>query len=202
MPNSEHKRKEVIMKRVQIFIIVALIAACVVYPALVQSQTSGTEGQSDNRAGWYCPTCGSYMGPGMMWGGPGYGRGYGMGPGMMGGYGGGYGMGPGMMWGGPGYGQGYGMMGGYGGGYGMGPGMMWGGPAYGPQYRQPSKPLDEKDAKAEVEDYLKASRNPNLKTGSVKDKGSAFEVEILTKGNALVDRILVDKNTGWMKSQY
>jgi len=59
------------------------------------------------------------MGPGMMWGGGGYG------PGMMGGYGG-YGMGPGMM--GGGYGYGPGMMG----GYGMGPGMMGGGYGYGP----------------------------------------------------------------------
>jgi hypothetical protein len=153
------------MKRVQMFIVSVLLAACVFYPAVIQSQTGGTDGQSDNRAGWYCPYCGDYMGPG-----------YGRGPGMMGpGYGGGYGMGPGMM--GPGYG-------------------------YGPQYRQPSKPLDEKDAKAEVEDYIKGSRNPNLKMGSVKDKGSTFEVEILTKDNSLVDRILVDKNTGWMKSEY
>ncbi|MFB3925028.1 MAG: hypothetical protein ACE14T_03160 [Syntrophales bacterium] len=167
------------MKRVQIFIVSTLLVACVFYPALVHSQTGGPAGQSDTRSGWYCPYCGSYMGPG-------YGGGYGMGPGMMGpGYGRGYGMGPGMM--GPGYG----------GGYGMGPGY-----GYGPQYRQPSKPLEEKDAKVEVEDYLKATRNPNLKMGSVTDKGSAFEVEILTKDNSIVDKVLVDKNTGWMKSEY
>jgi len=142
------------------------------------------------------------MGPGMM--GPGYG--YGMGPGM--GYGPGYGggycpycgrpMGPGMM--GPGYG--YGMMGPgmMGPGYGMGPGMM--GPGYGPQYQQPQKPLEEKDIKSMLENYLQSTRNPNLKLGKITDKGPYFEADIVTKNEALVDKILVDKNTGWMRSAY
>jgi hypothetical protein len=118
--------------------------------------------------------------------GPGYG--YGMGPGMMGpGYG--YGMGPGMM--GPGY------------GYGMGPGMMGPGYGYGPQTQQPGKPLEEKDARAMVENYLQSIRNPNLKLGAVKDKGTQFEADIVTKkDNSLVDKIYVDKNTGWMRSAY
>ena len=137
---------------------------------------------------------GGRMGPGMMYGG---GYGYGMGGGMMGGRGYGYGRGHGMD---------PGMMGGYGrggyGGYEMGPGMMGPGYGYGPQYRGPSKPLSENDAKAQVEDYLKANRNPNLKMGSIKDVGNAFEVEIVTKNNALVDKILVDKTTGWMNSAY
>jgi hypothetical protein len=144
--------------------------------------------------------------------GPGYGYGYGMGPGMMGGgYGGygGYGMGPGMMGPGYGYGMGPGMMGrGYGGygGYGMGPGMM--GPGYGygygygPQYQQPQQPLDEKDAKAKLENYLASTRNPNLKLGKIEDKGNAFEADIVTKDGSIVDKILVDKNTGWMRSAY
>jgi hypothetical protein len=148
------------------------------------------------------PGYGGYgMGPGIM--GPGYG-GYGMGPGY-----GGYGMGPGMM--GPGYG-GYGMGPGYG-GYGMGPGMM--GPGYGgygmgpgygygygPQYQQPQKPLDENDAKAELENYLKSTRNPNLKLGKIEDKGNAFEADIVTQNGSLVNKILVDKHTGWMHSAY
>lgn len=128
--------------------------------------------------GWHCPYCGQHMGPG---------GGYGMGPGMMGP---GYGMGPGMM--GPGMGPG--MMGpGYGGQY---------GPQYGPQYQQPRKPLEEKDAKAMLENYIQSTRNPNLKLGNIKDVGPAFEGEILTKDNSLVDKILVDKGTGWMRSIY
>jgi hypothetical protein len=137
------------------------------------------------------------MGPGMM--GPGYGYGSGMGPGMMGcggyggqqycpycgsylGQGGGYGMGPGMM------------------GRGMGPGMM--GQGYGPQYQQERKPLTEKDVKAMVENYVQSTRNPNLKLGKITDKDQYFEAEIVTKNDSLVDKILVDKQTGWMRSIY
>jgi hypothetical protein len=167
------------------------------------------------------------MGPGYGYGmGPGYG--YGMGPGMMGGYGGygmmgpGYGMGPGMMGPGYGYGMGPGMRGGYGGygmmgpGYGMGPGMMGGygmmGPGYGygygpqygygQQYGQPSKPLSEDQARQEVENYLRSTRNPNLKMGKIADKGNDYEVDIETKDGSLANKILVDKDTGWMRSAY
>lgn len=151
--------------------------------------------------GWSCPGAGYDIDPGMM--GPSMmSRGYGIGPGMMGGMmGRSYGMGPGMM--GPGYGRGYGMRPH---GYGMGPGMMhrdWGrGPQYGPQYQQPQKPLEEKNVKEMLNNYLKSTRNPNLKLGNIKDKGSYFEAEILTKDKALADKIAVDKITGWMRSTY
>lgn len=101
-----------------------------------------------------------------------------MGPGMMGR---GYGMGPGMM------GQGQGMRPGYG---------------YGPRYQQPQKALEEKDVKPILENYLKSTRNPNLKLGKIEDKESTFEAEIMTKDDSLVDKIAVDKNTGWMRSIY
>ena len=125
--------------------------------------------------------------------GPGYG--YGMGPGMMGpGYG--YGMGPGMMGPGYGYGMGPGMMGP---GYGYGPGPQYG---YGPQGKESAEPLSQDDVKDEVENYLKSTRNPNLKVGKIEDRGTSFEVTIETKGGSLVDRILVDKTTGRMQSAY
>jgi len=94
-----------------------------------------------------------------------------------------------------GYGMGSGMM-----GRGMGPGMM--GPGYGPQYQQERKPLTEKDVKAMLENYVQSTRNPNLKLGKITDKDHYFEAEILTKDNALVDKILVDTQTGWMRSIY
>jgi hypothetical protein len=107
------------------------------------------------------------------------------GPGMRGrGWGHGYGMGPGMM--GPGY-QGYGPQ------Y---------GPPSGPQYQGPQEPLKEKDVKAMLENYVQSTRNPNLKVGKIEEKDAHFEAEILTKENSLVDKILVDKNTGWMRSIY
>ena len=123
----------------------------------------------------YCPYCGNYLGPGY---------GYHMGPRMIGkGYGPGYGMGPGMM----------------GRGYGMGPGYSR---PYAPQYQQPSEPLNKDEAKQEVENYLKSTRNPNLKIGAVDEKGDHYEVAIETKDGALVDKIMVDKETGWMRSAY
>jgi hypothetical protein len=76
------------------------------------------------------------------------------------------------------------------------------GPGYGPQYQQERKPLTEKDVKAMVENYVQSTRNPNLKPGKITDKDQYFEAEIVTKDNSLVDKILVDKQTGWMRSIY
>jgi len=106
-----------------------------------------------------------------------------------------------------GYSRGSGMMGGYGGGYGMGPGMMGGygygmGPGYGRQPRSTGRSIDAGEAEAMMKDYLKSSRNPNLKLGKMKDVGNAFEAEILTKKNDLVDRVRIDKITGYIRSAY
>jgi hypothetical protein len=97
------------------------------------------------------------------------------------------------------WGMGHGMMGGYGPGYGRGYGMMGG---YGRPYLSDGKTIDAKEAEAMMKDYLKSSRNPNLKLGKIKDTGNAFEVEILTKKNDLVDRVHIDKATGYIKSAY
>ena len=104
--------------------------------------------------------------------------------------------------------MGHGMMGGYGSGYGMGPGMMGGyygyeaGRAHKWQYPPSGKTIDAKEAEAMMKDYLKSSRNPNLKLGKIKDIGDSFEAEILTKKNDLADRILIDKATGYIESSY
>jgi hypothetical protein len=123
---------------------------------------------------------------------------YAQNPGMMGGQGGWYcpysgqWMGPGMM--------GKGMMGPCMGGQGMmGKGMM--GSGHG-QQQQLQKPLEEKDARAILENYITNMKNPNLQLGKIKDAGTTFEAEILTKDNSLVDKIMVDKKTGWMRSAY
>lgn len=107
-----------------------------------------------------------------------------------------------------GWGMGRGMMGVYGSGYGMGPGMMGGysgydaGRSYRWQYPPSGKAIDAKEAEAMMNDYLKTSRNPNLKLGKIKDMGKFFEAEILTKKNDLADRIQIDKATGYIKSAY
>ena len=94
-----------------------------------------------------------------------------------------------------GYSRGSGMMGGYGSGYGMGHG-------YGRQSQSTGKSIDAKEAEAMMKDYLKSTRNPNLKLGKIKDAGKVFEAEILTKKDDLVDRVLIDKETGYMRSAY
>jgi hypothetical protein len=112
-------------------------------------------------------------------------------------------------------GMGRGMTGGMGGGYGMGPGMMnrgWGaGPQYGtpyapgyqgPPYNERQRPMDQRDAKELLENYLRSTRNPNLKLGPIVDKGDRFEAEIQTRNGSLVDRIIVDKRTGSLQSAY
>jgi hypothetical protein len=114
-------------------------------------------------------------------------------------YWGGYGghmMGPGyggyMM--GPGYGN-YMMGPGYG-GYMMGPGYggYCGGNTTG---TYEGKSLTQKDTEAILNDYV--GRNPNLKVGEIKDKGTYFEGTIVTKENSLVARYGIDKDTGWVR---
>lgn len=161
------------MKAKMIVLALAVVFGMALYPIAGHAQRGpGMMGQG-GYGGWYCPYCGRYLGP----------EGYGMGSGMMGR---GYGMGPGMMHH----------------GWGMGPGMMGPGYGYGPQYQRPQKLLEEKDVKAIVENYLKATRNPNLKLGKIKEMESFFEAEILTKEGSLADKIMVDKYTGWMRSIY
>ena len=43
--------------------------------------------------------------------------------------------------------------------------------------------------------------NPNLKVGEIADKGDFYEVTVVTKKEgALVERIHVDKKTGWFRN--
>jgi hypothetical protein len=118
---------------------------------------------------------------------------------------GGHGMGSGMMGG-----FGFGMMGGGysgmgpGGGQGIGPGMNFPGDVrqYGPPTHELQKPLSKNEARGMAENYLKSTHNPNLHLGKIKDQGDAFEANVLTKDNSLADKILIDKNTGSMRSAY
>lgn len=169
------------MKRAIVVLAFVLVMTLIVLPLEGKAQRGPGMMGPGGYGGWYCPYCGQHMGP--------YG-GYGMGPGMMG---------PSMRWHGPMMGPGYG-------GYMMGPGHPGYGPQYGPPqapyYQQPREPLKEGDVKGMLENYLRSTRNPNLKLGKIKEEDTHFEAEIVTKDGSLVDKILVDKNTGWMRSMY
>jgi len=106
-------------------------------------------------------------------------------------------MGPGMM--GPGYGGG--MMG-YGHGYGYGPGGMMGYGRGAQYYNRSGKPVTMDQAKVLVEKYMDRMGNPNLKSGRIVDKDKYFETDITTKDGSLVNKLYVDKQTGWMRFEY
>ncbi len=182
------------MKLLKLMVALALVAGIAGFVIPSQSQAQRGYGMhhgmwgggQGSDQGWsYCPYCGSRFDPRGDYDYRGYdyrGRDrYPMGPGMMG---------PGMM--GPGYGR-----------HGMGPGM-------GPGYRYPDderfleyrKPLKKEEAEEQVKTMLERSRNPNLKLGDIKEKEGSFEVDILTKGGELVDKMQVDKQTGLMRSIY
>ena len=142
------------------------------------------QGQSNNESPWWCPWCGRYMGegygPGGYGGNEGYGpwwhhgwrhRGYMMGPGGM--------MGRGYMMG-PGYNGEYGPWRGYG-------------------ATESEKPISKDEAKKLLQRYVKSTQNPNLKLGKVTEEKNAYMGEITTKDGSPVDKILVNKKTGWMK---
>ena len=177
-------------------VVILLIAGSGPVQAQQQNQGYGPEGQV-----LFCPWCGQGQGygqgPGMQGrgGGQGYGRDYGQGyrrgQGMMGGRG--YGMGPGMMQDrrGRGYGRGQGMRGG-----------QWGrgqsGP-YGGQQQQ-MQPMNKNQARDLARNY--AAGNPNLQVGEVREQDDAYLATIVTRDGSLVEKILIDKNSGWMKRTY
>lgn len=102
----------------------------------------------------------------------------------------GYDMGPGMMrYGGPEE-------------HSLSPGMMGRGYEDEPHYLRNRTYLDKKDAARIFEDYLNSRHNPNLKLGKIKDEGANFEADLLNKNNSLVDKLLVDKDTGRMRTAY
>jgi hypothetical protein len=133
--------------------------------------------------------------------------------GMMGGYGPGYhmGWGGGPGWNCPGFGPGgpgagYHMRG-WGGrngpglmqGYGYGPGMMQG-YGFGRGSAQGNLNLTVDDVKSRMERWLARQDNPRLKLGEVKEQGAdSITADIVTKDNALVDRFIVDRHTGFTR---
>jgi hypothetical protein len=100
-------------------------------------------------------------------------------------------------------GDGYGMMG-------RGMGMMGGGgPGFGGPDNCPyhdltigAAPITKDEAATILQNYLKWTRNPNLKLDKITEKEKGFEAEIVTKDNSLVNKIFIDKETGRTKPVY
>jgi hypothetical protein len=50
--------------------------------------------------------------------------------------------------------------------------------------------------------HVQVLRNPNVKLGEVSEFDSTYEAPILTRDGSLVERLVVDKRTGWVRSVY
>jgi hypothetical protein len=167
--------------------------------AIAAALALATLGGAPASAQGYGPGMGPGGGPGMMQGqGPGYGRGMG----WQGGCprwadGGGRGYGRGGMRHGRGWGQGNdsGWRQGRGGGPGYGPGARQGfmGPAV-------DLKLTTTDVKTRMDQWMVRRANPRLKVGDIKERDAdTIVADIVTKDNSLVDRIVVNRHTGYFQ---
>jgi hypothetical protein len=86
--------------------------------------------------------------------------------------------------------------------HGMGSSMMGPGGENGLQCDQDRAYIDKNEAERIFEGYLESEHNPNLKLGTIKDEGSFFEADLVTRDNSLVDKLIVDKDTGHLRSIY
>ncbi|HLC25674.1 MAG TPA: hypothetical protein VJM80_02780 [bacterium] len=64
------------------------------------------------------------------------------------------------------------------------------------------QPLTKEQAATLVQNRLTRHGNPNLKVGNVTEKDGLFEVEIVTKDNSLVEKVQINKQTGWTQRAF
>jgi len=65
---------------------------------------------------------------------------------------------------------------------------------------QQMAPMGQDEARTLMKNYVTA--NPNLKIGEIKEKDDVYVGEIVTRDGSLVEKLVVDKKTGWMKRDY
>ena len=69
-----------------------------------------------------------------------------------------------------------------------------------PGYRGPEGAMTKFDAQLALRSYV--TRDPNVQLGSIRDKGDTFEADVIGKDRSLVGRVIVEKDTGWIRSTY
>jgi hypothetical protein len=87
-------------------------------------------------------------------------------------------------------------------GWGMGMNPSWSDRENPQHMNRHMGPLEKEDAAEIVENYIQSTRNPNLKAGKIEDTGNAFKAQIVTKDNSLVEEVLIDKRSGYMRPAY
>lgn len=75
------------------------------------------------------------------------------------------------------------------------PGMQWG--PYGVR-----KPVSTAEQAKQVIDVYLAETGQNLTVGSISEKNWYFEAEILDRNKTVIDRVIVDKRSGRIRSIY
>jgi hypothetical protein len=86
--------------------------------------------------------------------------------------------------------------------YGMNSSMMGSREGNSLQGNQKWAHIDKNGAERIFEDYLNSKHNPNLTLGKIKDEGSFFAVDLVNRDNSLVGKLIVDKDTGHLRSIY
>ena len=69
-------------------------------------------------------------------------------------------------------------------------------------FQQLANPMDKDQGRTELDRYLGSTGNADLKIGDITEKGENFEADIITKNASLLDKILVNRHTGKMRSEY
>ena len=99
-------------------------------------------------------------------------------------------------------------------GHGMGPGMMGWGRGSGAAGSMPcggwqragftpaGQLLTKESANEILQSYVARTGNPNLKLGEVTETDTTFEGRVVTKDGSLVQKLLLDKATGWVQQGF
>ena len=83
-------------------------------------------------------------------------------------------------------------------GWGYGPGC-WGAGYRGVGYAPAGQPLTKESATQMLQNYVARTGNPNLRHGEITETDTTFEGNVVTKDGSLVEKLLVDKSTGWVR---
>ncbi len=91
-----------------------------------------------------------------------------------------------------------------------GPGWYQGGPPYGhscpgPRWGRPygaRRPVASPDEAKQVIETFFSSRGQTVTTGKVEERQWYYEVEVLDASGAIMDKVIVDKRTGRLRSIY
>ncbi|MBS3780217.1 MAG: hypothetical protein KGY41_07460 [Desulfovermiculus sp.] len=60
--------------------------------------------------------------------------------------------------------------------------------------------MNAEQARQLAENYV--AGNPNVKVGQIEEQQGTYTATIVTQDGSLVEKLLIDKESGWMKREY